>query len=139
MAVQIHDHIHLGTTTPPTATTYTVSHGSLDNTPGVAMYFERSFTGKLQVHRLLSGAEPVTFQVDKVRLKCTLAEMLAIRALAGKQCYYVPNYHDDVASVPQADYIYTCFISMPPGSITNLDPMSTWWWVNLSIVDDEIA
>ena len=141
MAAEIHDHIHLHTATPPTAQVYPVTHGSWDYTPGYAMYTERSLTGKLQVHRLMDTGlgVPVTFNSDQVRLKLTLAEMLVIRELAGKHVYYVPNYHEDIGGVPQAAYIYTSVFALKQGAIVNIDPSAGFWYVTLSIVDNEIT
>lgn len=133
MAVEMHDHIHLGTANPP-VTTYKVVHGSLDTTPLVFATPRRALNGKLHMHRLTSAGDPVQFRGDSFRIRATLAEMLVLRGLVGKPVEYVPNYHDDDAI---AGYQHTVYLMATAGSFQNLDPASDYWYVNLQIVDDE--
>jgi len=143
MAVAIQDHIHLGTNNPPT-TTYPALHKSLDWTPQVAVAFDRALTGKLHTHRLVSGADPIQFRSDRVRTKLTLAEMLVVKALAGKTLYYVFNYHDDnedgagsLKTWPTSDYVVRGVLMLRRGSVTNLYPKAAYWLMNIEIVDDD--
>jgi hypothetical protein len=133
MAAAMQDHIHLDTDNPPTAT-YPALHETLDGTPMVAMVTERSLTGKLQVHRLLDGADPVQFVNDRMRLRLSLAEMLVVKGLAGKDVYYIPHYHDEAAP---AAYVVQAVLVLRPGAITNLDPSAAHWFATVEILDNE--
>ena len=135
MTLAIQDHIYLDTTNPPTATYPVVAEGGLDWTPLVSVVTERSLTGKLHIHRLVDGSDnPVSFRSDRLRLIATLAQMLTLRGMSGKTVRYVPNYHDpdDLAT-----YTHECVLVIPEGSISNIDPMCTYWFINVQLVDDE--
>lgn len=146
MSVSIHDHIHLDTADPPVAS-YKAEHGSLDITPVVAVVSERALTGKLHVHRLLDGAEPVQFRSDTLQIRATLAEMLILRALAGKRVYYAPHYHDDnedgagslKAWAASSVYVNRIVMMYRPGSFTNRNPAADLWFVNLEMISDDIT
>lgn len=137
MALEIQDHIHLDVSNPPTAE-YDAQQGTLDHTYETAVTFERSVLGKLHVHRIIDGIDPVQFEADSMTLICTLAQMNTLRALAGKRVYYVPNYHDDAAlgTYPTSSYIIRGLLIINRGGITNLDPPGTYWTVQISVVDD---
>lgn len=146
MAPSVMDHIHLDTDDPPTAE-YPVSHGTLDLTPNVVVMTERSLTGKLHTHRLLDGADPQAFCTDRIRLKLTLAEMLVVKALAGKRVYYAANYHDDDEDgagslkswAANSVYVIRAVAMLRPGAVTNIDPKGAFWYVNVEFVDDTIT
>jgi len=145
MAVSIQDHIHLGADNPPTAT-FKAEHGTLDVTPSVAVVTERGLTGKLHTHRLLDGADPVQFRADRLMIRATLAEMLVLRALAGKTIYYAPHYHDDdedgagsLKAWPNSDYVLRIVLMLRPGAITNRNPAADLWFVNIEMVDDNVT
>jgi len=134
MALEIQDHIYLDTSNPPTAT-YPVAAEGLDWTPLVSVVTERSLTGKLHIHRLVDGSDdPVSFRSDRLRLIATLAQMLVLRGMSGKTVYYVPNYHDPDNL---ANYTHESVLIIPEGSIANIDPMCTYWFMNVRLVDDE--
>jgi len=140
MAASIKDHIHLGVANPP-VTEYDVRHGTLDYTPNTAATYERGITGVLHIHRLLTGSDPVQFEEDRETLICTLAQMLVVRALAGKRVYYVPSYHDDAAlgTWSTSAYIVRGLLVVSQGSITNMDPSGTYWTVQIQIIADDIT
>lgn len=134
MTLAIQDHIYLDTSNPPTDT-YPVAAEGLDWTPMVAVTTERSLTGKLHIHRLVDGGgDPVSFRSDRLRLITTLAQMLTLRGASGKTVYYVPNYHDPDNL---AAYTHESILVIPEGAITNIDPMCTYWFVSVRLVDDE--
>ena len=141
MAVEMHDHIHLDTDNPP-ADEYKVAHGTLDHTPNVPVELERALTGKLHVHRLVDGdGDPVQFQSDKLRMKLTYAEMVAVTGMAGKMVYYAFNYHDDDEESgaldvwPDSSYVVRSLLLVR--QVTNLDPRAAYWYVTIELVDDD--
>ena len=141
MAAEMHDHIHLDTANPPT-TTYKVTHGTLDHTPNVPVEVERALNGKLHVHRLVDGGgDPIPFQSDKLRMKLTYAEMVAVTGMAGKTVYYAFNYHDDeedagaLDSWPDSSYVVRSTLLVR--QVTNLDPKAAYWYVTIELVDDD--
>lgn len=138
MAVGIQSHIHLDTANPPVVE-YSAQMGSLDFTANTAVTFERGITGQLHTHRLLTGSNPVQFDEDRETLICTLAEMLVVKALAGKRVYYVPNYHDDAAmgTWSTSSYIIRGLLVIAQGAITNFDPSGEWWSIAIQIIDDD--
>jgi len=146
MAASIQNHIHLDTDDPPTAT-YKAEHGTLDVTPAAAVVTERAVLGKLHVHRLLDAGEPVQFRSDQLQIRATLAEMLTLRALAGKRVYYAPHYHDDdedgggslKAWAASSVYVNRIVLMYRPGSLTNRNPAADLWFVTIEMVDDNVT
>ena len=142
MAASILDHIHLDTSDPPT-TTYAAAQDTWNSAPAVAVVHERGVTGVLHTHRLLSGVNPVVFCADTMVLLLSLAQMLVVKALAGKTIYFVSNYHDDdedgagslKAWSAGSVYVKRGVLALSAGSIMNLDPMGDWWSVHIEIVD----
>jgi len=151
MTVAVHDHIHLSTSDPPTdvGAEYPAAHGTLDWTPNVSVTTERSLTGKLHTHRLLDGADPKQFRSDRMTLTLTLAQMLVVRGLSGKRVYFAFNYHDDEEDpgpppslkswAAGSIYVVRCVLVLETGSISNLDPKSSYWQVNIRLTDDTIT
>jgi len=143
MAAQMHDHIHLDTADPPVAT-YAAEFGSLDATPGVAMITERALTGKLHIHRLLTGGgDVVQFVADTMRLRATNAERITLQGLAGKTVYYTAHYHDDdedgagsLKAWAASVHVKRMLVVFRPGSITNRDPKADYWFITIELVDD---
>ena len=142
MAVQVHDHIHISAdNNPPTANeTYHVLQGTLDHAQEVSVTYERGITGLLHVHRLEDGVTagvPIQFDADKetiiIRGTDAITKLDTLRALSGRRIYYVPSYHDD-ADLPS--YTSRSVLVIQPGGVTNLDPMMSFWTVQVQIVDD---
>ena len=134
MAASIQDHIHLDTSTPPTTEYYVKWPEGWDYTPQLEVIYERGLTGKLLVHRLVDDSgDPIQFDEDILTLTITLAEMITLRALAGKAMYYVPNLHDDASL---SSYIETCYFDIRPG-MALIDPMGSYWSIQIQIHDNE--
>ncbi len=142
MAVEMHDHIHLDTDNPPTDT-YKVAHGTLDHTPNVPVAVERALNGKLHVHTLADDSgDPIPFQSDKLRMKLTYAEMVALTGMAGKTVYYAFNYHDDdedgggsLDIWPDSSYVVRSILLVR--QVTNMDPRASHWLVTIELIDDD--
>ena len=142
MAIQVHDHIHLGTNNPPT-TEYRVVQGTLDHSQEVPVMTERGVTGLLHIHTLEDGGGIVRFDADRetVILRGTdaITDLDTLKALAGETVYYVPNYHDDAAmgTWSTSAYIIRCVLIIPRGGITNVDPMMSFWTVQIELADHD--
>jgi len=142
MAVQVHDHIHLSTANPP-VTEYRVVQGTLDHSQEVPVIHERGVTGLLHVHKLEDAAGIVRFDADKetiiLRGANAITDLDTLKALAGETVYMVPNYHDDAAmgTWPTSAYIIRCVLTIPRGGITNVDPMMSFWTVQIELADHD--
>lgn len=60
-----------------------------------AVYTERGWTGRLIVHRTLSGGAPLVFDNYRYRLYLTAAEKDQLAADLGKVVYFMPHLRDD--------------------------------------------
>ena len=65
---------------------------------GPAVSVERSITGKLHVHRLMDGSNPVVFDDHHFTLKLTRAELVTLTADVGRTMYFMPHYRDEGAA-----------------------------------------
>jgi hypothetical protein len=135
MTLQLNDHCHLDTNSPPTAT-YHVMHQGYDPHEQVPMAVERTLTGKLKAHLLLdSSGDPVQLTSHAMTLMVSQAEKTTLESLIGKPVYYIPNWHDDS---DQASYVISCKFNVQRGGMIPVDPKGTYWYVQLEILDDTL-
>ena len=76
---------------------YKVLFEGAEDIHGSAVATERGITGKLHVHRLMSGSNPVVLQDHHYMLKMTRAEMELLIGDLGRTVYFMPNYRDEGA------------------------------------------
>lgn len=145
MALQVTSHIHLDTANPPVAEYY-VLQGTLDHSQEVPVALERGITGLLHIHRLEDGVTagvPIQFDADKetiiLRGTTAITNLATLKALSGRTVYMVPNYHDDAAmgTWPTSDYIIRCVFTIQPGGVTNLDPVMSFWTIQVEFTDHD--
>lgn len=99
MAVSLYTNIRLDvdlTGNLPT-NTYKVLFEGAEDVFGPAVAVERGVTGKLHVHRLMSGSDPVVFEDHHFMLKLSRAELLLLTADVGRTVYFMPHYRDEGA------------------------------------------
>ena len=122
MAASMQDHFHLMTSAPEAAETTGEWYASAKDTkpsmvPETMVFASPRYglSGKLYPHVLQSGADPVQktnwqFQVlfmDETATGATAyADFLTWLAYAGKEMYFVPNYHDPSDHQSYMQYIY---------------------------------
>lgn len=142
MAVQVHDHIHLGTNNPPT-TEYRVVQGTLDHSQEASVMTERGVTGLLHVHALENGSGIIRFDADRetviLRGANAITDLDTLKALSGEIVYYVPNYHDDAAmgTWPTSNYIIRHVLTLTRGGLANIDPMMSFWTIQIELTDHD--
>jgi len=117
---------------------YRVRQGSLDQTPFIPVVMERSITAKLHVHRLLDGdGDPVQFVGDAMLLMVTNDELNALLSVLATDVWYVPIIHPDDGE-DHTTYAKQCVFTAKPGSVSNVDPMCTWWTIAVEFTDNTL-
>ena len=91
MADAVHDHIHVDTDSPPTAT-YTAIRRTVD--PKVFITLERALDGSLHKHVASSLGSPIVFTDRIYQLKLTQAELATVIGLLGTDVNLIDNIHD---------------------------------------------
>ena len=132
MTLGMQDHCHLYTGTA-SDTTYPVYHDGYVPNLDTPLMIERAITGKAHAHRLFVAGEIKQFVAHTMRLKLLLAEKETIVALAGKQVYYIPNYHDD-DDLPS--YIVPCYLRVDGQQALN--SVGSHWIVQVTFADNTI-
>jgi hypothetical protein len=96
-----------------------------------ACQHERGITGKLLVHRQMTGATPDKFQHHRYRLVLSRAEADLLKADLGKKVYFMPHYRDDGDPATYREIVL--FAEM--NEITHYDPQQDWWRGDIVLVD----
>ena len=92
MTAQVHNHLHLDTDNPPTATYTALQRNPM---PKIIIDMRRGLTGKLIRQTFSSGGSVVQFTDYVYQLKVTQAELNTIIGLLGENVYLIDNIHDD--------------------------------------------
>ncbi len=136
MAVQIQNHIHLGTTLDADNAPigkYSVRFGGLDETPDVPLTIDRAITGALHVHILPDGSgNPKQYTSGRYTLLVQQADLAGLISLFGKIVYYCPITHPDDGE-SHLSYRKSVVVTIKPGGMAPLTPAGEWWTVAIEL------
>lgn len=136
MAVQ--NHIHLDTSlggAPENAPSATYKVVEWTPFPTLELAVARGLTGKLFFDTITSGGNPVWFDNQDLQLQVSLAEFKAIRALIGRQVYYVENDHANDGADHTSD-VRTMRLAAVK-YLRRVDPMLITNLIAISLIDDD--
>jgi len=132
MASSTQDHIHLGTTLgTDNAPDETYGVSQRQEAPAGFLKLARNLNGTLITHILTSGGNPIIKTGYNDVLLVTMAELITIKALIGKQVYFVDNYHPDAGTDHTSSVKTMRFKSV--SNIRNLDPMLAQFIAQLTL------
>jgi len=133
MALVMHDTIRLDTdiTLDVPDNEYEVALTPYQDPYEPLLQLERGITGKLMVHRQMTGSTPDKLQHHRFRLILTRAELVLLKADLGKKVYFMPHYRDELDPLPYRETV--AFTEM--NDITMYDPMQDWWRADITLVD----
>jgi len=135
VAASMHDDILLDTDLTGNLPTndYAVMAEGLEDVYAPVVATDRSLTGKLHVHRLLSAGNPEVFRDYHYILILTRAELIQLVGDLGKTLYFMPHYRDEGAGF--ASYRYkVLFESLT--NVRNIDPMTDHWQATIYLRDN---
>ena len=133
MAASLQDTILLDTGNPPT-TEWTVKFtGVIPRRPEIFIRVERAGNGKLHLHQLLSGGNPVVFtHFEPPILVDSYADLDILKGFLGKTVYYAPNWRDP-ADVPSYTHEMKMVQMFPPEA---LDSAHQYILIKVRLEDD---
>ena len=122
--MSVQNHIHLSDTlggAPENAPAKTYMAHQRDDQPTIFIAIERSLSGGLMGHVLQSGGAPVLKDNFEYILRVDQTELDELRALLGKQVYFVDHIHPNDGQDHTA-YVKQGILSVL-SNIRNIDPM----------------
>jgi len=133
MALEMHATIRLDTdlTDDLPDNEYRVSMTPYQDLVEPVLVYESGITGKLMVHRQMTGSTPDVKEHHRFRLIMTRAEKDLLKADVGKKLYFMPHYRDEADPLPYRDAVL--FAAM--GEATMYDPQQGWWRADITLVD----
>jgi hypothetical protein len=140
MAQMLHDHCHLGTSSPPTSDRWEARfEGRHHYTPEISAKIGRGMTGKLNFSVLSDTSGPVVFKNQRglVLIATSISERDTLLGMLGKTCYFVDFYHEDTGDVPSSGDILE--VKMSAAMIEASDPNQNYWYVAVNLEDAESA
>jgi len=93
---------------------------------------ERSLTGKLHVHKIMDGANPMILKDHRYTLYVTNAELDQLKADLGKNCYFMPHRRDETNWTSYRQIVFFQGLS----EIEVLDPTLAYFLVNIVLQDN---
>jgi len=120
MAASVHSSIRLDcdlTGELPT-NEYGVTFDGLSQMYEPAIVVERSLTGTMHVHRILTGSTPMVFDGFEYVLLLTRAEKTQLAEDLGKLVYFMPHYRDE----SDVDAYRSVMLFRGMQDVRNLDP-----------------
>lgn len=126
MALSVHENIlldaDLSGDLPINA--YRVLHESYEDTLQPAVVPERSLTGKMHIHRVRDGVDPLIFDGIKYELVLTLAEKDRLLLDLGKTVYFMHNRRDEADPLTfRSVVLFESVVGVRP-----YDPGETRYW-----------
>lgn len=88
-----------------------------------AVTVERSLTGNLQVHRVMSGSDPLVFDNRQYILLLTPAQLTQIKADLGRNVYFMPHERDETDVSYRRIVHFKSLVDVQPVDIASL----TYW------------
>jgi len=111
--------------------TWKVDFEGLHDTNWAAVIGERSLTGQLHVHRVLSAGSVVQFRNYEYTLICTDTEYRNLIQLVGKVCYFMPHWRDEGDPTTYREIVLLEAMS----GDKLLDPMMNYFTATVLLVD----
>jgi len=93
--------------------------------------YEWGITGKLLVHRKMTGSTPDAKEHHRYRMIMTRAEKDLLKADVGKKVYFMPHYRDEADPTSYREVVL--FAAM--GEATMFDPQQEWWHADITLID----
>ena len=133
MALVMHDKIRLDTdiTLDLPDNEYEVALTPYQDPYEALIQLERGITGKLMVHRKMTGSTPDKLQHHRFRLILSRAELVLLKEDLGKKVYFMPHYRDELDPLVYRETVVFTEIN----DITMYDPMQDWWRADITLVD----
>jgi hypothetical protein len=133
MAATVHDTIRLDVelTGDLPVNEYRVTYPSLEEMPTPALVTERSLTGFLQVHRVMTGTAPLQFDNQRFEILIqTRAILEQLKSDLGRVVYFMPHLRDEADPLP-----YRSVKLLKSMSAQNIDPMLDWFRAAIELED----
>jgi len=108
---------------------YRVIQGGLARNPMPALVSERSLTGNLQVHRLLTGSDTLVFDDCAYELLLlSRTERDSLVGDLGEDVYLMRHVRDEADAAT-----YREVMLLKSVKLTNIDPMLDWWRAQIEL------